>query len=160
MAMLRDILVATGGLARLFWKGLRKSRAGEKDRVAVHSNEGERYEAVVVISRPLAEVFQAWKVFTGERSLTADLLAMSDIINEHENDVFAWSSRSDALIPNAGSVHFRTKEGTADSTELRLAIKFVAYPGHRIQGGIHQDLLRFKMKLESGLHSGLNREVA
>jgi uncharacterized membrane protein len=93
----------------------------------------------------------------GDRRLEWD----AEIIHEEENKLIGWRSLEGSDVPNAGSVHF-TEAAGGRGTEVRVELQYNppggtlgAYVavlfGEEPSQQIHNDLMRLKARLESGV---------
>ncbi len=123
-------------------------------RVSVPHEQGEHVSAVVVINRPVEELYSIWKNFQNLPQIMSylDKVQMIDdkhsrwtvkspvgtpvswdaeIINDVRNEVIAWRSLQNAQVANAGSVRFREAPYRKGSTEVRVTLEYVA-PGQKL----------------------------
>jgi uncharacterized membrane protein len=152
------------------------------DRAATLATAPIRVRRSVTIDRPAAEVYQSVRQFENLPRLLGHLESAQEVADGHyrwrveapgvggveweevltddrPNEVIAWRSVEDALVPNEGSVRF-TATGP-ERTELRLSFTYFP-PGGRLGAGIaklfgrepsqqaDEGLRRLKQELETG----------
>jgi len=126
--------------------------------VSVPQGQGEHVSAVVVINRPVEELYAIWKNFQNLPQIMSYLdkvefqddkhsrwtvkspvgLPVSwdaEIINDVRNEVIGWRSLANAQVANAGSVRFREAPYRKGSTEVRVTLEYVA-PGQKLGGAV------------------------
>jgi len=131
-----------------------------QDNVSVPHEQGEHITAVVVINRPVEELFSIWRNFQNLPSIMSyvEKVEISDdthsrwtvkspigtpvswdaeIINEVKNEVIGWRSLHNAQVANAGSVRFRPAPFRNGSTEVRVTLEYVA-PGQKLGVAVAQ----------------------
>jgi len=125
-----------------------------QENVSVPHEQGEHITAVVVINRPVEELYAIWRNFQNLPSIMSYLEKVeikddthsrwtvkapagvnvswdAEIINEVRNEVIGWRSLQNAQVANAGSVRFRPAPYRKDSTEVRVTLEYVA-PGQKL----------------------------
>ncbi len=131
----------------------RAVRTGTKN-VSVPHEQGEHVSAVVVINRPVEELYSIWKNFQNLPQIMSYLDKVqfiddkhsrwtvkspmgtkvswdAEIINDVPNEVISWRSLANAQVANAGSVRFREAPYRKGSTEVRVTLEYVA-PGQKL----------------------------
>jgi uncharacterized membrane protein len=113
-------------------------------RASVAAGTGLKVEHVIIVNRPIAELFTFWRNFEnlprvmrhlesvrgkGGRShwVTRGPVGMklewdAEIVNEKVDELIAWRSLPGSAVSTAGSVHFRTAPGGA--TEIQIVLKY------------------------------------
>jgi len=122
--------------------------------VSVPHEQGEHVSAVVVINRPVEELYSIWKNFqnlpqimshldkvqilddkhsrwTVKSPVGVPVMWDAEIINDVPNEVIGWRSLANAQVANAGSVRFRPAPYRKGSTEVRVTLEYVA-PGQKL----------------------------
>lgn len=122
--------------------------------VSVPHEQGEHVSAVVVINRPVEELYSIWKNFQNLPQIMSYLDKVqllddkrsrwtvkspvgtpvswdAEIINDVPNEVIGWRSLANAQVANAGSVRFRPAPYRQGSTEVRVTLEYVA-PGQKL----------------------------
>ncbi len=117
--------------------------------VSVPQGQGEHVSAVVVINRPVDELYSIWRNFQNLPQIMSHLEKVevqdnqhsrwtvkspvgtnvswdAEIINDVENEVIGWRSLANAQVGNAGSVRFREAPYRKGSTEVRVTLEYVA----------------------------------
>jgi len=125
-----------------------------QERVSVPHEQGEHVSAVVVINRPVEELYSIWKNFQNLPQIMSYLNKVevqddkhsrwtikspvgtpvswdAEIINDVRNEVIGWRSLANAQVANAGSVRFREAPYRKGSTEVRVTLEYVA-PGQKL----------------------------
>ena len=135
---------------------LRSNRAVRTNQqaVSVPHEQGEHITAVVVINRPVEELYAIWRNFQNLPNIMSYLEKVeiqddthsrwtvkspvglnvswdAEIINEVKNEVIGWRSLHNAQVANAGSVRFRPAPYRKGSTEVRVTLEYVA-PGQKL----------------------------
>jgi uncharacterized membrane protein len=123
-------------------------------RVSVPHEQGEHISAVVVINRPVEELYAIWKNFqnlpqimsyldkveikddkhsrwTVKSPVGTNVSWDAEVINDVPNEVIGWRSLASAQVANAGSVRFRPAPYRQGSTEIRVTLEYVA-PGQKL----------------------------
>lgn len=124
------------------------------ERVSVPQGQGEHVSAVVVINRPVEELYSIWKNvqnlpqimsyldkvefihdkhsrWTVKSPMGTKVSWDAEIINDVRNEVIGWRSLANAQVANAGSVRFREAPYRKGSTEVRVTLEYVA-PGQKL----------------------------
>jgi uncharacterized membrane protein len=134
--------------------GTNRAVRTNKQNVSVPHEQGEHVTAVVVINRPVEELYSIWKNFQNlpqimsyldkveiiddkhsrwtVKSPVGTLVSWdAEIINDVRNEVIGWRSLANAQVANAGSVRFREAPYRKGSTEVRVTLEYVA-PGQKL----------------------------
>ena len=119
--------------------------------VSVPADEGIRVEKVIIIERPVEEVYSFWSKFENlprfmrhiesvnviddlhshwrVRTLTGKIVEWdAEIIECRENEMISWRSTPGSKLENAGSVWFKPIPGQSGTT-VRLVYKYVPPAG-------------------------------
>lgn len=158
--------------------------AGHKNqRAGIRQGQGIKVEKSVTINKTPAELYSFWSnlenlprfmnhlesvrrlddkvshwVAKGPLGTTVEWDA--EIINEKENELFAWRSVEGATVANAGSVRFEQKPGVI-GTVVKVSLSydppggilgatFAKLFGAEPEQQIEEDLRRFKQVMETG----------
>jgi uncharacterized membrane protein len=139
----------------LLWRGVTGHCSGYQalgintavsDQAAIPAGHGVKIEEAIVVNKPVAEVYRAWRKFdqlprfmthlkevrdlgNGKSHWVAKApLGMSvewdaEIITERENELIGWKSLDGADVDTAGSVHFWPAPGTT-GTKVTVILKY------------------------------------
>lgn len=142
---LGGLLLAAGGGGLIYYGMTGRmpslSAAGVPD-----GERSVRVEQVVTVSRPIDEVWEAWRDIEALPRLMSHLESVTDlgdgrshwvakaplgrtvewdaeILHDHENRALSWRSLDGADVPNVGAVHFHQAPG-GRGTEVRVRIEY------------------------------------
>lgn len=152
--------------------------------VSVPYELGIRIDKSITINKPREEVYRFWRNLENLPKFMNNLESVreidnrqshwvakgpagstlewdAEIINEKENELIGWRSLSGSQIANAGSVHFREREGGRGTT-VTIALQyeppggtvgaaFAKLMGRSPDAQIDEDLRRLKQLLETGV---------
>jgi uncharacterized membrane protein len=161
-------------------RGVLEKRHGPA--AVLDASKAERVERTETIHRRADELYAYWRDFTNLPRVMAHLESVTiesetrsrwkvkapagqsveweaEIINEIPNELIAWKSVEEAVVPNAGSVHF-TPLPRGGATEVRIVLEYQPPAGRlgavvaRLFGEepgaqMRDDLRRFKQLMES-----------
>lgn len=111
---------------------------------SVRAGAGVKVERTLVVSRPVGEVYRAWRNLENlpqfmrhldvvhEHGMRSHWVAKgpmgfkaewdAEIINDHDNELIAWRSVDGGAVETAGSVHFVPLD--TGTTEVRVVLKY------------------------------------
>jgi len=136
-----------------------RARAKGEDNVSVPYRHGVRVEKSVTVNQSPEALYACWRNREKLPPFLRQLLSDVEIVHDEPNTMIGWRSREDAMVANAGSVHFTPTTGRG--TEVKVVLRYDP-PGGKLtaavakligkdpQRQVQEDLRTLKQLLETG----------